>query len=249
MARALPKRAFWSAFHILLQIQHAICGSLWRALMRPNVDLVQATFRSLRMLRWAHRFDSFGARCAIGRGVRIFGPMRIRLGDQCAIFEGAYLTGPGTLVMGDRSSLGVYTAVACRERVEIGRDTMIAGYCFILDVDHDFGDIGMPIREQGLDIRPVRIGNDVWIGSHCVVLRGVTIGDGAVIAANSVVTRDVPPFTIAAGIPARVIRERALGAREGAKSDGSFSSADAKKAAAVRGADAGVGNQNASPIE
>jgi acetyltransferase-like isoleucine patch superfamily enzyme len=211
MLSAFLKRAFWSGFYVLLRTQRFLFGTAWRRLVLPNADLIQSSFRSLRMLRWAHRLETFGKRCAIGRGVRVFGPMRIRMGEQCAIFEGAYLTGPGTLMMDDRSSIGVYTAIACRDRIEIGRDTMIAGYCFILDVDHEFGDLETPIREQGLDIRPVRIGNDVWIGAHCVVLRGVTIGDGAVVAANSVVTSDVPPYTVVAGSPSRVITTRGRG--------------------------------------
>lgn len=148
--------------------------------------------------------------------------MRIRLGDECAVFEGAYLTGPGTLVMGDRSSIGVHTAIACRERIEIGRDTMIAGHCFILDLDHDFHNLGVPVREQGLDIRPVRSGNDVWIGTHRVLLRGVT--------------RDVPPYTIAAGAPARVMRERGSGGRIKEIPDSTAGAA-------------GVGDRSATPVQ
>ncbi len=98
--------------------------------------------------------------------------------------------------------------IVCQERIEIGKNTMIAAYCYIVDADHGFDDANAPIREQGLRVRPVRIGNDVWIGTHSIILRGVTIGDGAIVAANSVINRDVPPYTVVAGVPARVIKYR-----------------------------------------
>jgi acetyltransferase-like isoleucine patch superfamily enzyme len=215
MAKEPYKRWVWTSFYGLLRLQHLLIGPIWRRLVRPRADLALGLSRFLRMLMWAHRLEAFGKRCAIGRGVKIYAPLRVRLGNESALLEGAYLSGTGVLTIGDRSSIGAYTSVACRERVDIGRDTLIAGFCFILDVDHGFSEPETLITQQRLDIRPVVIGNDVWIGTHCVVLRGVTIGDGAVVAANSVVTRDVAPYTIVGGSPAKVIKaSRAEAPRE-----------------------------------
>jgi acetyltransferase-like isoleucine patch superfamily enzyme len=202
------KRLFWWFFDGLLGLLNASLGRLWRATLRPYSANVLEHARLLRMLLWWYRFDSFGTHCCIGRGLRIYGPVKIDLGERCALFENVVISGCGRLRIGDRSSVGHDTVVICRERVEIGRDVMIAQFCYVTDVDHEFDVVDVPIKEQGLHIKPIIIGNDVWIGAHSIVLRGVRIGDGAVVGANSVVTRDVPANAIVAGSPARVIKYR-----------------------------------------
>jgi acetyltransferase-like isoleucine patch superfamily enzyme len=82
----------------------------------------------------------------------------------------------------------------------------------IRDHDHRFDDPNIPIVDQGYVTSPIRIGRDCWIGCNAVILKGVSIGDGAVIAAGAVVTKDVPPRCLAGGVPARIIRS--LPARE-----------------------------------
>lgn len=91
--------------------------------------------------------------------------------------------------------------LSCFERISIGRDVAIAEHVTIRDSDdHVLSGASRPTTA------PVTIGNHVWIGMNAIILKGVTIGDGAVIAAGSVVTRDIPPATLAAGVPARVVR-------------------------------------------
>ena len=92
------------------------------------------------------------------------------------------------------ATIGHNSVLVSRERIQIGDDCMLAAFCYVLDVDHEFADPKKTMREQGLRIEPVIIGNDVWVGAGSIILRGVTIGDGAVVAANSVVTKDVPPL-------------------------------------------------------
>src|SRR5207249_4291676 len=104
------------------------------------------------------------------------------------------ICGTGILRIGDHSTIGHNTVIVSRERVVIGQRVMIAGYCYVLDVDHEYIAPDVPISEQGVRVTPVIIGNDVWVGAHTVILRGVQVGDGAVIGANSVLTRDVPPY-------------------------------------------------------
>jgi acetyltransferase-like isoleucine patch superfamily enzyme len=98
--------------------------------------------------------------------------------------------------------------LAASELIEIGDHVMFANHCFVGDSDHRYDDPARPVTHQGFEVKgPVRIGDSCWFGVGCVVTGGVTIGDRAVIGANSVVTRDIPPGVIAAGAPAKVIRE------------------------------------------
>ena len=214
------KRAVWFLFDGVLYLHWATFGRLWRRLVRPwSSTLVDCT-RLLRTLLWAHRFDAFGTHCAVGRRVRIWGPVRIFLGERCALFDEVILLGVGEIRLGNRSTIGAGTIVSARDRVEIGSNVMIAADCFITDCDHEFDARDVPIPEQGLRIDPVVIGDDVWVGTQTIILRGVTIGAGAVIGANSVVTRDVPAFAVAAGNPAQVVKYRGGDGRDGALAAG-----------------------------
>ena len=97
--------------------------------------------------------------------------------------------------------------VASLELVDIGSHCMFANGCFVTDSDHRFDDPVRPVPWQGFTSRgPTRIADNVWCGANVVVTSGVTIGERCVIGANSVVTADIPAFSIAAGVPARVLR-------------------------------------------
>jgi len=92
--------------------------------------------------------------------------------------------------------------------VEIGDHCMFANGCFITDADHRFDDPNRPVPWQGFHTKgPTRVGDNVWCGANVVITSGVTVGERCVIGANSVVTRDLPPYSIAVGAPARVIRQ------------------------------------------
>jgi len=103
-----------------------------------------------------------------------------------------------------------YIGVGCWfiGEVEIGDDCRIAPGVRLIGYTHVYADPDRPIREQGKEFEPIRIGNDVWIGCNVVVVKGVTIGEGAVVGAGAVVTKDVPPFAVVGGVPARVIKMR-----------------------------------------
>lgn len=92
--------------------------------------------------------------------------------------------------------------------ISIGEGCLIGPYAVINSGDHEFADRSRPIRGQGHRVAPITIHDDVWIGAHVVVLRGVSIGQGAVVAAGAVVTEDVDPFTIVGGVPARHLGSR-----------------------------------------
>jgi acetyltransferase-like isoleucine patch superfamily enzyme len=114
---------------------------------------------------------------------------------------------PGRIVIGTGSFLNLGVQVAALERVEIGAHCMFANGCFVTDADHRFDDLSKPITWQGFTSKgPTCVGDNTWCGANVVITSGVTVGERCVIGANAVVTRDLPPFSIAAGAPARVIR-------------------------------------------
>jgi acetyltransferase-like isoleucine patch superfamily enzyme len=117
--------------------------------------------------------------------------------------------GPGSrLHIGDGTGMSGYCVLSAALEVNVGHDVLMGRNVHVADHRHGIGTSGMPIRNQPLeDTRPVSIGDGCWLGQNVVVLPGVTIGAGAVVGANSVVRDDVPPGTVAAGAPARVVRE------------------------------------------
>jgi len=147
--------------------------------------------RATGMVIWGGGFPtpSFDIRGHLGTGgCTIFGGTRIEVGRG------------GQLEIGKGTFLNRNVRITCEQSITIGRDCLLASDVVIMDTDEH-------VREGlGYPIAPVTIGNHVWVGFRAMVLKGVTIGDGAVIAAGSIVTRDVPENALVAGQPARVIR-------------------------------------------
>jgi acetyltransferase-like isoleucine patch superfamily enzyme len=114
----------------------------------------------------------------------------------------------GNLRIGDKCVFGKDNTVNCYLDIEFGAAALAADWVYICDFDHVFDDIHVPIKDQGIVKEPVRIGPDVWIGEKASVLKGVTIGQGSVIAAHALVNKDIPPYAVAVGAPARVVRNR-----------------------------------------
>jgi maltose O-acetyltransferase len=152
-------------------------------------------------------------------GYALRGRLLKQIADECGkdviVKQNCYF-GSGTgLRVGDRAQLGENARID--HDVTIGNDVLMGPDVVILTGGHAFEDLNRPINQQeAVGRRSVRIGNDVWIGTRVVIMPGVTIGDQAVVGANSVVTKDVPPRAIVAGNPARLIRLR--GERSGAGS-------------------------------
>lgn len=149
-------------------------------------------------------------------------PEQVAIGERCRIYGQLWIFGSGRLSMGHHSFLGAGSRIWCNSSVRIGSYVLISHQVDIHDCDShstqwrdrreeiharfDDGRGGVP---AGVRTEPITIEDDVWIGFKSSILKGVTIGRGAIVAANSVVTKDVPPFTLVAGNPARVIRELA----------------------------------------
>ena len=109
--------------------------------------------------------------------------------------------------LGSRSGIGINARI--NGRCVIGNDVMMGTDCVIITRSHRHDRTDIPMMDQGFEEeRPVFVGNDVWLGDRVIILPGVHIGDGCIIGAGSVVTRDIPPYSVAAGIPAKVIKDR-----------------------------------------
>lgn len=135
---------------------------------------------------------------------------RLTIGEGTKLEPGCWITmsEDARISIGRGCFLNRETMLAAQERIEIGDHVMFANHCFVGDADHRFDDPRLPITWQGFTPRgPVVVGSNVWLGKGVVVRGGTTIGDRCVVGANSVVTRNLPPATIAAGSPAKVIRE------------------------------------------
>ena len=134
---------------------------------------------------------------------------RLEVGEHVLFEPGVWLTAqaPGRIRIGGGTFLNLCVQLAAMDLVEIGEHCMLANGCFVTDANHRFDDPERPVPWQGFTSKgPTRIGDNVWLGANVVVTSGVTIGERCVVGANSVVTADLPPRSIAAGAPARVLR-------------------------------------------
>lgn len=130
-----------------------------------------------------------------------------KCGRNVIIKQNAYLGSATGLKLGDHSQIGERSRIG--PHVTIGNDVVMGPEVVLMTTSHAFEDPETPIRLQGsVPIKPIVIGDDVWIGTRVVVLPGVQIGTGSVIGANSLVTKDIPPYAVWGGVPAKHIRNR-----------------------------------------
>jgi acetyltransferase-like isoleucine patch superfamily enzyme len=143
-----------------------------------------------------------------GEILEMFAEGRLTIGEHVLLEPNVWLTGSGHIHIGDGTFLNLGVQVAAVDRVTIGAHCMFANGCFVTDGNHRFDDLDRPITWQGFTTKgPTTVGDNVWCGANVVITSGVTVGERCVVGANSVVTRDLPPYSIAAGAPARVLRE------------------------------------------
>ena len=137
----------------------------------------------------------------------------VEIGARSMVSPGAVVA--GNVKIGNDSSVQNYTIVVGYGTpenpaglVRIGNGVRIGAHCMIIGGNHRFSDPSTPIHKQGIEPKPIVICDDVWIGGRVNIMAGVTIGHGCVIGAGSVVTRDIPPMSIAVGVPARPVARR-----------------------------------------
>jgi acetyltransferase-like isoleucine patch superfamily enzyme len=144
-----------------------------------------------------------------GNVLEALGEGRLEIGAHVLLEPGVWITAPdrARVLIGGGTFLNQGVMIAATELVEIGEHCMLANGCLVTDADHRFDDPGRPVPWQGFTSKgPTRLGANVWCGANVVVTSGVTIGERCVIGANSVVTHDIPAFSVAAGAPAAVLR-------------------------------------------
>lgn len=147
--------------------------------------------------------------------LKVTWPHQVLLGDSCVLeddiffkFDGIWKPGP-SIRIGNKGFLGAGCEFNIRLGIDIGNDALIASGCKF--IDHDHGILGGQLmRTQHGSGKAIKIGNDVWLGCNVVVLKGVEIGDGAVVAAGAVLTKHVPAGEIWGGVPAKKIGDRKL---------------------------------------
>jgi acetyltransferase-like isoleucine patch superfamily enzyme len=144
-----------------------------------------------------------------GNVLEAFREGRLEVGEHTLLEPHVWLTahGEARIRIGAGTFLNIGVMVASVGLVEIGDHCMFANGCFVTDGNHRFDDPDKPVPWQGFSSKgPTRVEDNVWCGTNVVITSGVTVGERSVIGANSVVTADVPPFSLAAGVPARVLR-------------------------------------------
>ncbi len=170
-----------------------------------------------RYLVWKNKFGSHNGFFYLGNKLEIINPQVIRLGNEVRIGSGTYL-GPiihyadvyynPTIEIGNNTIIGKNNSLAAINGVKIGNNVLFAGGVHITDHSHGYEDIRKPITHQVLISKgPVIIEDDCWLGFNCEILSGVHIGKHSIVAARAVVTKDVPPFSIVAGNPAKVVKK------------------------------------------
>jgi len=194
----------------------------------------------LRKIALKRMLGHMGAGVIVGRNVTIRHPGKVHLSDGVAVDDYAVLDAKGDanegICLGDNVLLGRSAVLSCKDgnihigsntnialgcfiqsahRVNIGRKVLFGAYCYVIGGgDHISDRTDIPVMDQGQIIRGIEIGDHVWLGADVKVVDGVRIGPDAILGAGAVVTEDIPEFAIAAGIPARVLRDRRIPADE-----------------------------------
>jgi acetyltransferase-like isoleucine patch superfamily enzyme len=164
----------------------------------------------LRIHREFMRREAFVRWPVHGNVLESFREGRLEVGAHTLFEPHVWITAPGDarVRIGSGTFLNIGVMVAAHDSVEIGDHCMFANGCFVSDASHRFDDPDKPVPWQGFTSKgPTRIGDNVWCGANVVITSGVTVGERCVIGANSVVTQDMPPFSIAAGAPATVLKQ------------------------------------------
>jgi acetyltransferase-like isoleucine patch superfamily enzyme len=143
---------------------------------------------------------------------RSYARNRVILGNNASVHEYAVIKSRGgDIAIGDNTFVSSFVNIAAKGKVAIGRNVMLANGCRLETGTHGFDDIKLPIKQQEASSLGIVIEDDCWLGAGVVVVDNVRIGRGSVIGAGSVVTKNVPPYSIAVGVPARVLKTRTEG--------------------------------------
>ena len=179
-------------------------------IMEKCINTGMLLMSRLRAGIWRLRGAAIGQKASVGSRCRVDRPWCVRIGKRAFAERGVFIKivdDNAVLDIGDYVFIGTGTEFDIMERLIIGEHTIIAPNCFITDHNHRML-AELLLDQQPCVAKPVIIGRDVWLGAGVIVLPGITIGDGAIVGAQAVVTKDVPPLGIVAGVPAKLLRYR-----------------------------------------
>ena len=187
----------------------------------------------LRSKLYPRLLGATGRNVTFGVNVVLRHPHKIRIGDNVVIDDGCCLDAKGTdnagIAIGDGVFIGRNTILSCKNgdividdhanigfnveifsasRVRLGKNTLVAAYTYLVGGDHLYDQLDTPVLYQGRTAQGIEVDDNVWLGAHVVVSDGSQVGRDAIIGAGAVVIGRVPPFHIAAGVPAKIIRDR-----------------------------------------
>lgn len=189
--------------------RRAVRFAVERRMYTPEYLVLYARFLAARL---RHPHVDLQGMVFLGRRVELLarkGRGRLSLGPWCWIGSDNRLRAhEGNLRLGPKVVMGRDNVINTYLDVEVGMNALFGDWIYVCDFDHVYEHLHLPIKKQGLVKTPVRIGEDVWVGEKASILRGADIGAGSVIASQALVRGHIPPFSIAVGSPARVIRSR-----------------------------------------
>ncbi|MBE6578125.1 MAG: acyltransferase [Ruminococcaceae bacterium] len=183
--------------------------------------MLHSIYYKLSALRYRFGLRKLGKACELRFGTRFIGGKYISLDDNVVLSTGAVFAvyptfegkdnpvktdADGGIILRKGVSANRNLTIYCASRVEIDEDVMMGSGILITDNDHGIDPTAPNYRNQPLTTKPVKIGKGCWIGERATVLSGVEIGEHSIVAAGAVVTKSIPPYSIAAGVPARVIK-------------------------------------------
>jgi acetyltransferase-like isoleucine patch superfamily enzyme len=142
--------------------------------------------------------------------IRAHGSSTISVHNNTRIDRGVRLLAANAAVIEIKSGarIGLYTVLNGGDSITIGHKALVSGFVYLQTSMHGYKSKEQAVQDQGYDHAPVVLEDDAWLGTHVVVLPGVTIGKGAVIGSNAVVTKNIPAYQVAAGVPAKIVKER-----------------------------------------
>lgn len=142
--------------------------------------------------------------------IRVHGKSKIRIGNNVRIDRGVRLLSANNAViaLNDGCRIGLYSVFNGGDSITIGKKTLVSGYVYLQTSMHNYGDVRKNVQDQGYSHKPIILEEDTWLGTHVVVLPGVTIETGSVVGSSSVVTKSVSKNQIVAGVPAKKIKDR-----------------------------------------
>lgn len=176
---------------------------------------------------------SVGRNVVFGHNVTLRHPHKIFIGDNVVIDDGCCLDAKGTdnrgitigagvfvgrntilsckngdIILEDNANIGFNCEIFSASRVRVGKNILMAAYTYLVGGDHLYDRTDIPVLEQGRTARGIEVDDNVWLGTHVVVTDGSRVGRDAIIGAGAVVVGEIPEFAIAAGIPAKIVRDR-----------------------------------------